>query len=157
MGLAAEFIQFATEFQIWTNAAPSRVVEDAIASNPSGRARRWTKRRLTDVGSAQQLRHLGEARRHPLGLVLGEQLGSRAPTGLVLEIEIAQRLPGRIADNEAGVVCLIDRPWRREPAHGSDDSAISALPRKRRSAILRRRVAMGQKRSSPLRPSILLI
>src|SRR5271157_2569255 len=29
-------------------------------------------------------------------------------------------------------------------AHGSDDSAISALRRKRRSAILRRRVAEGQ-------------
>jgi len=28
------------------------------------------------------------------GLVLGEQLGRRAPTGLVLEVEIAERLAG---------------------------------------------------------------
>jgi hypothetical protein len=39
---------------------------------------------------------------------------------------------------------LIERPRRREAAHGSDDSAISALRRKRRSAIPRRRVAKGQ-------------
>ena len=48
MGLAAEFIQFATEFQIWTNAAPSRVVEVAIARNfrtdygtPMPRSKLW--------------------------------------------------------------------------------------------------------------------
>ena len=64
----------------------------------------------------------------------------RAPTGLVLEVEIPERLPGGVADNEARLVVL-DRPRRREAAHGSDDSAISALRRKRRSAILRRRVA----------------
>ncbi len=34
---------------------------------------------------------------------------------------------------------LLDGPRRWEAAHGSDDSAISALRRKRRSAILRRR------------------
>ena len=45
------------------------------SSTTSGRARRWTKRRLTDPGSAQQLRQLGEVRRHAAGLVLGEQLG----------------------------------------------------------------------------------
>ena len=74
MGLAAAFIRqsIRDRIQIWTNAAPSRVVEDAIASNPSGRARRWTKRRLTDVGSAQQFRQLGHVRRHAAGLVLGE-------------------------------------------------------------------------------------
>ncbi|MGC2632020.1 MAG: hypothetical protein WA265_19030, partial [Rhodomicrobium sp.] len=44
----------------------------------------------------QQLRQLGELRRHAAGLVPREQLGRRAPTGLVLEIEIAERLPARV-------------------------------------------------------------
>jgi len=32
-------------------------------------------------------------RRLAAGLVLGEQLGRRAPTGLLLEVEVAERLP----------------------------------------------------------------
>jgi hypothetical protein len=59
-------------------------------------------------------RQLGEVRRHAARLVPGEQLGRRAPTGLVLEIEIAERLPGAVADNEAGVVRLLDRPGPAE-------------------------------------------
>ncbi len=38
---------------------------------------------------------------HPPRLVLGQQLRGRAPTGLVLEMEIAERLPGSVADDEA--------------------------------------------------------
>ena len=34
----------------------------------------------------------------------------------VFETEIAERLFGIIADDEAGVVGLLDRPWRRKPA-----------------------------------------
>ena len=34
----------------------------------------------------------------------------RAPLRLVLEIEMPERLPGVVADDEAGVVRLIDRP-----------------------------------------------
>ncbi len=100
-------------------------------------------RRTRVVAATQLLWQLGEVRRHTAGLIPGEQLRRRAPTGLVLEIEIAERLPGAIADNETGVVRLLYRPRRREAAHGSDDSAISALRRKQRSANLRRRVAMG--------------
>ena len=48
------------------------------------------------------------------------------------EIEIAERLPGGVLHDEARIVVLLNRPGRREAAHGSDDSAISAL---RRSAI----------------------
>ena len=44
---------------------------------------------------AQQLWQLGEVHRRAAGLVLGEQLGRRAPAGLVVEIEIAERLAGR--------------------------------------------------------------
>jgi len=52
-------------------------------------------------------------------------LVARASAGLVLEIEIAEGLPGAVAHDEVGVVCLIERPGRLE-------------------AILRRRVAMAQ-------------
>jgi hypothetical protein len=56
------------------------------------------------------LRQLGNVRRHPPRLIPGEQLGRRAPTGFVLKIKIAERLPDVIAHDEAGVVGLIDRP-----------------------------------------------
>jgi hypothetical protein len=42
----------------------------------------------------------------------------RASTGLVLEIEIPERLPGGVLHDEAGVVVLFDRPRRREAARG---------------------------------------
>jgi len=66
--------------------------------------------------------------------------------GASLEIDLRKRLPGGVPHDEARVVMLLDGPGRREAAHGSDNSVISALRRKRRSAILRRRVAMGQSR-----------
>jgi len=46
---------------------------------------------------------------------LRERLRRRAPTGFVLEIEIAERLPVVVADDEAGV---LDGPGRREAARG---------------------------------------
>jgi hypothetical protein len=49
-----------------------------------------------------RLRQLGEVRRHPPRLVAGKHLGHRSPTGLLLEIEIAERLAGTVADDEAG-------------------------------------------------------
>jgi len=39
--------------------------------------------------------------------------------GLILEIEIAKRLPGAVADDEARIVVLLDDPRRREAAHGA--------------------------------------
>ncbi len=59
-----------------------------------------------------QLRQLGEIDRQPPRPVPGQQLGRRAPTGLVLEIEIRGRLAGGVADDEARVVVLLDRPKR---------------------------------------------
>ena len=53
--------------------------------------------------SVQQLRQFGEVRRHPPRFVPGEQINRRALTWLVLEIEIAERLPRAVADDEAGV------------------------------------------------------
>jgi hypothetical protein len=55
--------------------------------------------RGASVVKAQQLRQLGEVRRHATGFVLAEQRGRRVPTSLVLEIEIPQRLPGAVADD----------------------------------------------------------
>jgi len=42
----------------------------------------------------------------------------RAPTGLFLEIEIAERLPDGVLHDEARIVVLLDGPGRREAAHG---------------------------------------
>jgi len=38
------------------------------------------------------------------------QLGRRAPTRLILEIEIAERLAGRVPHDEACIVVRLDRP-----------------------------------------------
>ena len=46
------------------------------------------------------LRQLGEVRRHPPRLVAGQQLSRPASPRLVLEIEVAERLPVVIADDE---------------------------------------------------------
>jgi hypothetical protein len=56
------------------------------------------------------------------------RLGSFAaerPTRLVLEIEVAERLPGVVADDEAGVVMLLDRPGRWEAARGGHGAKIA--------------------------------
>jgi hypothetical protein len=50
--------------------------------------------------SVQQIRQLGEVRGRVAGLVPGEQLGRCAPAGLILEIEIPERLAGAIADDD---------------------------------------------------------
>ncbi len=49
----------------------------------------------------------------------------RAPTELLLEIEIPQRLPVVVADDEAGVVVLLDHPGRREAVRGGHGSMIA--------------------------------
>jgi len=48
---------------------------------------------------------------------------------LVLEIEIAERLSGIVADDEAGVVRLIDRPGRGETAERQKAKANAATKR----------------------------
>ena len=71
----------------------------------------------------QQVRQLGEVRRHAPHLVAGQQLGRRAATGLLLEIEISERLTVLVADDEARVVVLLDGPRRREAARGGHGAA----------------------------------
>jgi hypothetical protein len=65
----------------------------------------------------QQLRQLGDVRGDAPGLVAGEQLGRRPPCRLLLEIDVGERLPVGVADDEAGVG-LLDGPGRREAALG---------------------------------------
>jgi hypothetical protein len=66
--------------------------------------------------------------------MLGEQLGRRAPAGLFLEIEIGERLPGIVADDQAGVVVLFDRPRWREAARGGQGAGTQRLARRARGA-----------------------
>jgi hypothetical protein len=47
------------------------------------------------------------------GLVAGEQLGRRAASRLILEVNVGERLAAVVADDEAGVG-LLDGPGRRE-------------------------------------------
>ena len=56
---------------------------------------------------------------NPPGLVVSEQLGRRSTTRLVLEIDVGERLPIGVADDEAGVG-LLGGPGRREAALGHD-------------------------------------
>ncbi len=49
---------------------------------------------------------------------LVSSLGRRALTGLVLEIGIAEHLPGGVLHDEARIVMLLDRPGRREAVRG---------------------------------------
>ena len=61
----------------------------------------------------EQLRQLGDVGGDAPRLVAGEQLGRRAPSRLLLEINVGERLPVGVADDEAGVG-LLDGPGRRE-------------------------------------------
>jgi hypothetical protein len=77
---------------------------------------------------AQQLRQLSEVRRHAAGLVLGQPVGRRAALRLIVKIEIAERLPVRVFDDEALGV-LLDHPRRREAARGRRAATASKCPR----------------------------
>ena len=66
--------------------------------------------------SPHQLRQLRDIRCNPLRVVAGEQISGRAPARITLEIHVGERVPVLVADDEAGVVHLVDRPRRREAA-----------------------------------------
>jgi hypothetical protein len=51
----------------------------------------------------ETIRQLGEVRRHAAGLVACQQVGGSTSARLIL-VEVAERLPGSVADDEAGVV-----------------------------------------------------
>ena len=91
-------------------------------------ANRWLNfgNRVGDAATeARKVPILGEVRRQPPRLVPGEQLGRLAPTRLVLEVETPKRLPVRVADDEAGVVRLMERPGRRKAAGGGHGTLLA--------------------------------
>jgi hypothetical protein len=57
------------------------------------------------------VRQLRKVHGDPPGLVLREPLGDRTPAWLVVEVEIAERLPVGVADDE-GLSVLLDGPER---------------------------------------------
>ena len=65
-----------------------------------------------------QPRQLRDIRRNAPRLIACEQVRSRPPSGLGLEIYVSQRLTVVVADDEAGSVVLFDIPGRREAAGG---------------------------------------
>ena len=58
------------------------------------------------------------------GLVAGEQLGRRSPPEFILAIDVGERLPISVADDEAGVG-LLDGPGRREAARRRRGATIA--------------------------------
>ena len=52
---------------------------------------------------AQQLPQLGDVGGDAPGLVAGEEVCRRATAGLLLEIDVGERLPVGVADDEASV------------------------------------------------------
>ena len=79
-------------------------------------------RRVQALSPLQQLRQLGDVDRDAASFVPGQKIGSRLSPQLLLEVEIAKRLPVLVAHDEAGIH-LLDGPWRWEAAsgHGEDD------------------------------------
>jgi hypothetical protein len=69
---------------------------------------------------SQQLGLFREVRRHPPRLIPGQQLGRRAQTELFLEVEIRQRLPVLVADDEARVVVFFERSRVRESGRATE-------------------------------------
>ena len=69
----------------------------------------------------EQVRQLRDIGGDAPGLVAGEQMCRRAPSRLLLEIDVGERLPVAVADDEAGVGVL-DGPRRRESGGRSSPS-----------------------------------
>jgi len=62
----------------------------------------------------QQLRQLGDVGGDAPRFVLGQQVGRCTPPRLLLEVEVAERLPVLVADDKAGIVVLLVCPRRRK-------------------------------------------
>ena len=75
--------------------------------------RKQTPRGFAPDAPHQQIRQPGEAGRHHSGFVAHEPLRCQATLQIVLEVEVAQRLPAGVVDDE-GLGALLDGPWRGE-------------------------------------------
>jgi len=67
-------------------------------------------------------------------LVPREQFCGRPPAGLILEIDIGERLPVSVLDDEAGGE-ILDRPGRREAAGCEMGSLQNLVPRSPAAAV----------------------
>ena len=74
---------------------------------------------------ALEFRQLGDIDGYAPRLVAGQQVCRRAASRLILEIDVGERLPIGIADDEAGVG-LLGGPGRREAARRHRQPQISA-------------------------------
>ena len=83
----------------------------------------------------KQLRQLGEVDLQPARLVPREQIGSRAPAGLLLIVEIAELLSVLVADDEAGVYS--SRRWSRAAGSGGGMSRLLRPVVKPRNLVCR--------------------
>jgi hypothetical protein len=81
------------------------------------------------IRSRRQPGHVG---RNPPRLVTREQVGGGASSRLILIVDVAQRLPVMVTDNETGVVRLINCPRSRE-ATGTVRHGQGNLPSDHRS------------------------
>ena len=79
--------------------------------------------KLAHLTLAQQLRQLGDVGGDAPGLVAGEQSGRRTPSRLLLEIDVGERLPVGVADDEARRACAP----RRTRAAGSGARSLVIL------------------------------
>jgi hypothetical protein len=75
---------------------------------------------MVNLFAAQQPRQLGDVGGDPPRFVTRHQVRRRAPAGFVLEIDVGQRVPVGVADDEAVLaelgIGVVDRPRRREAA-----------------------------------------
>ena len=65
-------------------------------------------------GLAQQFRLLGDVASDPPRVDVGRQVRRGAPAGLLLEVDIGERVAVLVFDDEAGDVRLLNVPRRRE-------------------------------------------
>ena len=76
----------------------------------------WLKLSIQASRLLQKLRQLGDVGRDPPRLVRVSRMRRRAPAGLLLEIDVGERVPVVVPDDEAGVRLFGD--LRRREAAG---------------------------------------
>ena len=101
-----------------------------VAHNPQGpptggRSMSPTIKRAAPSASPMQipvsdcrrpLRQLGDVGGDAAGLVARQQIGGRAPAGVLLEVDIGERVAFAVLDDEGGGVRLLNVPRRRKAA-----------------------------------------
>jgi hypothetical protein len=118
----------------WGSEVNSRTENVAHGYQGEGPHNELLQQEAAALSVSHQPRQLGDAGGDAPGLVSGEELRRRAASRLLLGIDVGQRLPVVIADDEAGVG-LLGGPRRREAADGHRVRAIIACCRLRRRLL----------------------